>query len=108
MLVVDNQSKSQFCFGLREKFIAIFALHTIVIVSVSLLIELAAVKKPMTDQTVQQGSAIAKTVESTAGYYVLIGLTDDLKSIIGDLVKNHAVEYADFVGADGKPLAASR
>ncbi|HJW92542.1 MAG TPA: HAMP domain-containing protein, partial [Thermoanaerobaculia bacterium] len=108
MLVADNQSKSQSRFGLREKFIAIFALQTIVIASVILLIERYAVKKAMTDQTVQQGSAIAETVESTAGYYVLFGLTDDLKSIIGDLVKNHAVEYADFVGADGKPLAASR
>ena len=108
MLVADNQSKTQSRFGLREKFIAIFALQTLVIAGVILLIERYAVKKAMTDQTVQQGSAIAETIESTAGYYVLFGLTDDLKSIISDLTKNHSVEYADFVSADGKVLAASK
>ena len=108
MLVADNQSKTQSRFGLREKFIAIFAIQTLVIAGVILLIERYAVKKAMTEQTIQQGSAIADTIESTAGYYVLFGLTDDLKSIISDLAKNHSVEYADFVSADGKTLAASK
>jgi len=108
MLVADNQSKSQTRFGLREKFIAIFALQTLVIAGVILLIERYAVKKAMTDQTVQQGSAIAATIGSTAGYYVLFGLTDDLKSIISDLSKNKSVEYADFVSDEGKTLAASK
>ena len=108
MLVADNQSKAQSRFGLREKFIAIFALQTLVIAGVILLIERYAVKQAMTNQTVQQGSAIASTIGSTAGYYVLFGLTDDLKSIIADLSKNKAVEYADFVSAEGKMLAASK
>lgn len=108
MLVADNQSKTQSRFGLREKFIAIFALQTLIIAGVILLIERYAVKKAMTEQTVQQGSAIAATIGSTAGYYVLFGLTDDLKSIIADLSRNKSVEYADFVSSDGKTLAASK
>ena len=108
MLVADNQAKSQARFGLREKFILIFAVQTIVIAGVILMIERYAIRKAMTDQTVQQGSAIADTIGSTAGYYVLFGLTDDLKAIITDLGKNPSVEYADFVSSDGKILAASK
>ena len=33
----------------------------------------------MIQQTVEQGSAIARAIEATAGYYVIFGLTDDLK-----------------------------
>src|SRR5256885_10775849 len=58
-------------------------------------------------QTIEHGTAIASTIESTAGYYVLFGLNDDLKKIIEDLKRNPSVQYADFTGADGKPLAAS-
>ncbi len=108
MLVADSQTKSQSRFGLREKFILIFAVQTLVIAGVILLIERYAVRKAMTDQTVQQGSAIADTIESTAGYYVLFGLTDDLKAILGDLLKNKSVEYADFVSSEGKTMAASK
>src|SRR5581483_7716634 len=108
MLVADSQTKSQSRFGLREKFILIFAVQTLVIAGVILLIERYAVRKAMTDQTVQQGSAIADTIESTAGYYDLFGLTDDLKAILGDLLKNKSVEYADFVSSEGKTMAASK
>jgi methyl-accepting chemotaxis protein len=108
MLVGNNQTKSQSRFGLREKFILVFAVATLFIAAVVLVIEHFAVKRALTEQTVQQGSAIADTIGSTAGYYVLFGLTDDLKAIIGDLARNHSVEYADFVSSEGKMLAASK
>jgi methyl-accepting chemotaxis protein len=94
-------------FGLRPKFIAAFAVQTIVIALLIVVIEQVRVRRSMVQQVVDQGAAIASTIESTAGYYVLFGLTDDLRKIVDDLAKNTSVSYADFTGADGKPLARS-
>jgi methyl-accepting chemotaxis protein len=94
-------------FGLRPKFIAAFAAQTIVIALLIVVIEQVRVRRSMVQQVIDQGAAIASTIESTAGYYVLFGLTDDLRKIVEDLTKNTSVSYADFTGADGKPLARS-
>src|SRR5205085_6073323 len=61
----------------------------------------------MLGQTLEQGRAIARTVEATAPYYVIFGLTSDLTNIVRDLKRNPSIEYADFVDADGNPLARS-
>src|SRR5437762_97742 len=91
-------------FGLRSKFIAAFAAQTIVIAVLIVVIEQVRLRQSMTEQTIDQGAAIANTIESTAGYYVLFGLTDDLHKIVDDLVKNPSVTYADFTSGDGKPM----
>jgi len=55
------------------------------------------VRQSLTEQTIAQGNAIADAVEATAGYYVLFGLTDDLKKIISDLkAKNASIDYVDL------------
>jgi methyl-accepting chemotaxis protein len=93
--------------GLRPKIVLAFALQTIVIAMLLVGIEQWLVRRAMIQQTVEQGRAVANTIESTAGYYVLFGLTDDLRNIVTDLKKSPSVDYADFVNTDGKPLAAS-
>lgn len=93
--------------GLRSKFIAAFALQTVLIALIILGIQQWLVRRAMIRQTVEQGEAIARTIESTAGYYVIFGLTDDLKNIIGDLKSSPSVQYADFLAGDGKVLAAT-
>jgi len=95
-------------FGLRPKFIAVFSLLTLVVIFFIVVVVQWQVRKAIRRQTVGQGQAIADTIKSTAGYYVLFGLTDDLKTIIADLrKKNSSIEYVDFTAADGKVLAAS-
>jgi methyl-accepting chemotaxis protein len=94
-------------FGLRSKFILAFALQTIVVAVLIVTIEQYRVRRVIVQQTIEQGKAVATTIESTAGYYVLFGLNDDLKKIVDDLKRNPSVDYADFTTADGKPLAAS-
>ncbi|HKO55003.1 MAG TPA: HAMP domain-containing methyl-accepting chemotaxis protein [Thermoanaerobaculia bacterium] len=94
-------------FGLRSKFILAFALQTIVVAVLIVAIEQYRVRRVIVQQTIEQGKAVATTIESTAGYYVLFGLNDDLKKIVDDLKRNRSVDYADFTTADGKPLAAS-
>jgi methyl-accepting chemotaxis protein len=107
MLVGDQQAKGRFRAGLRTKFIATFAALTILTAGFVLIVHQWLVRRAIAKQTVEQARAIAKTIESTAGYYVLFGLTPDLESIIRDLKKNESIEYADFITPDGKPLAAT-
>ena len=94
--------------GLRPKFVVAFALQTVVIAALLVGIQQWLVRRAMIRQTVEQGRAVANTIESTAGYYVLFGLTDDLRNIVTDVGKSPSVDYADFTSADGKPLAASK
>src|SRR5260221_4155320 len=106
--MVDNSSQSFGSLGLGPKFVGPFIFITLVVASLILVGEQFQVRRSLVDQTVAQGHAIADAVDATAGYYVLFGLTDDLKKIIGDLkARNPSIDYVDFVTAEGKPLAAS-
>ncbi|HEU4523298.1 MAG TPA: HAMP domain-containing methyl-accepting chemotaxis protein [Thermoanaerobaculia bacterium] len=107
MAVTGEQVQGASGAGMRTKFIVAFAAQTIVIAACIVLVQQWLVRRAMERQTVDQGRAIATTIESTAGYYVLFGLTDDLKNITSDLKRNASIEYADFVGSDGNVLAAT-
>src|SRR5687767_2929713 len=91
--------------GLRTKFVAAFALQAVSVALLLAVLQYLVVRRAMIGLTVEQGSAIAETVKATAGYYVIFGLTDDLKKIVSDLKKNPSVEYAEFLDASGKVLA---
>ena len=102
---VDNRENVRF--GLRSKFVAALALQTILVALLLLAVQQWLVRRAMIAQTVEQGNAIAQTVEATAGYYVIFGLTDDLRNIVTDLAKSQSVTYAEFTDANGAVLAAS-
>ena len=93
--------------GLRSKFIAALVLQTIIVAAFIVLIEQWSVRNAIREQTLDQAGAIARTVGFTSSYYVLFGLTDDLNKIVADVRQNPAVQYADFVSADGKVMAAN-
>lgn len=103
----ENQNKDRVRIGLRAKFVAAFALQTFLTALLILTIQRVLITRAMKEQSVEQGNAIARTVEATAGYYVIFGLTDDLKNIVSDLARNPAVSYAEFLSSDGTVLAAS-
>jgi len=108
MLSGDSTQFGAVRLGLRPKFIGAFAAITIVIAIIIVGAVQWRVRRAIDEQTLAQGQAIADTVKATAGYYVLFGLTDDLKKIIADLRKrNPTIEYADFETTDGKTLATS-
>lgn len=94
-------------FRLRSKFIAAAAFLVLIVAVIIVLIEQFNMRRTIIRQTATQGASIADTIEATAGYYVIFGLTDDLKGIIDDLRRNPTIEYADFLAADGKILAAT-
>lgn len=106
--VLSGPEKTNVRAGLRSKFVGAFALQTVLIALAILGIQQWLVRRAMIRQTVEQGAAIANTIRSTASYYVLFGLTDDLNGIVADLARSPSVEYADFLSGDGKVLAASR
>lgn len=107
-MAVGNQNDTGVRFGLRSKFVAAFATATIVIALLLLLLQQYLVRRAMIRQTTEHGSAIARTIEATAGYYVIFGLTDDLKVIVTKLANNPSVTYAEFLDASGKVLASSK
>jgi methyl-accepting chemotaxis protein len=107
-MAVENQSDAGVRFGLRSKFVAAFATATVLIALLLLLLQQVLVRRAMIRQTVEQGSAITHAIEATAGYYVIFGLTDDLKGIVSKLANNPSVEYAEFRDGTGKVLAASK
>jgi methyl-accepting chemotaxis protein len=107
-MAVNQKNDAGVRFGLRSKFVAAFAAGTILIALILLLLQQYLVRRAMTRQTVEQGSAIARAIEATAGYYVIFGLTDDLKEIVSKLAQNQSVEYAEFLDGSGKILAASK
>ena len=92
--------------GLRSKFIVALAVQTLIIALLIVAIEQWSVRRAIRQQTIGQAEAIARTIGFTAGYYVLFGLTDDLRNIANDVRKNPAVEYTDFITAEGKQLAS--
>jgi methyl-accepting chemotaxis protein len=107
-MLVEDDSQANTRFGLRAKFVSLFVVITLIVAAVIVGGEQLQVRRTLVSETVVQGNSIADAIESTAGYYVLFGLTDDLKKILSDLkAKNRSIDYADFVTVDGKLLAAS-
>lgn len=107
-MLVGNQNEPGVRFGLRSKLVLAFAVPTVIIAVLLLLLQQYLVGRAMRAQTVEQGQAIARTVEATAGYYVIFGLTDDLKNITKDLAASPSVDYAEFRDANEKIIAASK
>jgi methyl-accepting chemotaxis protein len=107
-MLSGNVNETSSRLGLRPKFVGAVALQTIIVAVLILALQQVMVRRAMIAQTVEQGNAIAQTIRSTAGYYVIFGLTDDLHKIAADLGRNSSVEYAEFTDANGKVLAATK
>lgn len=106
-MLVGNQNESGVKFGLRSKLVLGFAVPTVIVAIILFLLQQVLVRRAMIDQTVEQGEAIAQTIEATAGYYVIFGLTNDLKDIVTALSKNRSVAYAEFLDGSGKVIAST-
>lgn len=94
-------------FGIRAKFVVVLALLTLVVAVLIVAIENSRVRKALAEQALAHGHAVADTIELTAGAYVTNLAADDLRKITSNLADNSSVQYADFVDADRKIIAAS-
>ncbi|HVE72086.1 MAG TPA: HAMP domain-containing methyl-accepting chemotaxis protein [Thermoanaerobaculia bacterium] len=106
-MLAGNQKESGARLGLRAKFVLAFALQALGIAIPLVVVQQWLVRRAMINQTVEQGAAIADTIATTAGSYVIVGVTDELNKIVVDLAKNPSVEYAEFLSASGRVLAAT-
>ncbi len=105
--MLASTSEKAVRFGLRSKFVVGFAVPTVLVALMLLGMQQYRVRRAMIRQTVEQGDAIAQSIEATAGYYVIFGLTADLKDIVTALGKNSSIEYAEFLDGSGKAIAAT-
>ena len=106
-MVPEQKKDGGVRFGLRAKLVLAFAVPTVLIAISLLALQQYLVRRAMIRQTVEQGEAVAQTIEATAGYYVIFGLTDDLKNIIADLGRSQSVTYAEFRDGSEKVLAST-
>jgi methyl-accepting chemotaxis protein len=93
--------------GLRAKLVIAFAVLAVLVALLLLFIQQSLVRRALIRQMVEQGTAIAQTIQATADYYVIFGLTDDLKNIVTDIGRTPSVTYAEFLDANGQILAAT-
>ncbi|HEX2833794.1 MAG TPA: HAMP domain-containing methyl-accepting chemotaxis protein [Thermoanaerobaculia bacterium] len=93
--------------GLRAKVVTAFALQAIVIALLLVGIQQLLVRRAMIQQTVEQGAAITRMVDITAGEFVIFGMSENLRKITGDLGRTPSVAYAEFLDANGKILAST-
>lgn len=93
--------------NLRTKFILALTLQTVLVALLLLAFGQWSIRRALEQEIAERGTAIAEAIQSTAGYYVVFGLTDDLEPIVTDLVRSETIEYADFVSANGEVLVSS-
>ncbi|HEY0593534.1 MAG TPA: hypothetical protein VGF40_17310, partial [Thermoanaerobaculia bacterium] len=93
--------------NLRTKFILALAVQTVLVAAILVLMGQWGIRRAVRDQLAERGNAIAEAIQSTSSYYVLFGLTDDLRPIVRDLASSPTIEYADFVSGSGEILVAS-
>ncbi len=93
--------------GLRQKFLIASIGQSILVAVIILAADQFLLRRALVRETGTQVAVVADTVEATAGYYVALGLSEDLKSIIRKLAADPRIHYADFVAKDGSIIAAT-
>lgn len=105
--MLSSSSAGNASLNLRSKFVLAVSLLVLIAVATVVAFEVYWVRNVMTDQTVVASDILADTIATTAGYYVIFDLRDDLKGIAAGLERQESIAYADFLGADANVLAAT-
>ncbi len=93
--------------GLRPKFILAFALQTLISAILIVGLEQWRVRTVVRDQFVAHADSVSRTVAVAAANAAKTSRTDELRAIVNDLKSQSWIDYADFIAADGKVLAAA-
>jgi methyl-accepting chemotaxis protein len=94
--------------GLRPKFVLAFVLQTIVIALLIVGLEQWRVHAVVQDALLKSAERLVRTVAVESGNAVKNGRVADLRAAVEDVKSRPWADYADFVSADGKTLAASQ
>ena len=106
--MADKRNDAGVRSGLRTKFVIAIAVPGFIIALVIIFLQQTLVRGAMERLIRAEGAVIAQTIESTAGYYVIFGLEDDLQQIARQLKRNESIEYAEFLNADGGVIAGTQ
>jgi methyl-accepting chemotaxis protein len=93
--------------GLRPKFVLAFVLQTIIIALLIVGLEQWRVRTLFREQLLTRAEGIARTVAVATGEAVKNARTGELRPVADDVKARPWIDYADFVAADGRILAAS-
>ena len=94
--------------GLRPKFVLAFVLQTIIIALLIVGLEQWRVRNTVQDELLARAEGLARTVVVASENAVKNGRIDELRAVTDDLKSRTWIDYADFVAADGRILAASQ
>lgn len=94
--------------GLRPKFVLAFVLQTIVVALLIVGLEQWRVRGTVQDELLAKADGLARTVALASDNAVKNGRTAELRAIADDVKSRPWIDYADFVAADGRILAASQ
>lgn len=94
--------------GLRPKFILAFVLQTIVIALMIVGLEQWRVRTTVQAELLKSAEDLARTVTVESNDAVKNGRLAELRAAADDVKSRHWIDYADFVTADGRILAASQ
>ncbi len=94
--------------GLRPKFVLAFVLQTIVVALLIVGLEQWRVRGTIQDELLAKADGLARTVALASDNAVKNGRTDELRAIAENMKSRPWIDYADFVSADGRILAASQ
>lgn len=94
--------------GLRPKFVLAFVLQTIVVALLIVGLEQGRVRSTVQDELLAKADGLARTVALASDNAVKNGRTVELRAIADDVKSRPWIDYADFVAADGRILAASQ
>lgn len=94
--------------GLRLKFVLAFALQTIAIAVLLLGLEQWRLRKTIRDELLLRAEGLARTVAIASANAAANGRIDELRAVADDVKSRPWIDYADFVTADGRILAASQ
>jgi methyl-accepting chemotaxis protein len=107
-MISDAPERSRRRIGLRLKLVLAFALQTLVIAALIVGMEQWRVRNTVQDSLLVRTEAFARTVAVAADNAIKAGRVEDLRAVLDDVKSRPWIDYADFVTADGRILAASQ
>src|SRR5437763_10540992 len=107
MLSGDTTQLTSQRVGLRPKLVLAFVLQTIVIALLIVGLGQWRVRDMVREQLLARADGLARTVAVASDNAAKNGRIGELRAVAGDVKSRAWVDYADFVTADGRIVAAS-
>ena len=99
---------SRYRFGLRAKLVLVFMLQALLVALLLVGLEQWRVRSTVQDSLLVRTAAFARTVAVASDDAMKAGHVEALRAVTDDVKSRPWVDYADFVAADGRILAASQ